>query len=137
MNSLTVGRRDGELLGDGEVGEEHEEEPQQEPNAEVLLSRTLHALDELHRIAPHHLSRLRRARVLSSPLTAPPASLLLVINTCPAACAGISRPGHTPTTLTWGGDPEPSGNSSTDQFFAWAMDACMCFMGYGCFPGLP
>ena len=37
--SLTVGRGDGELLGDGEVGEEHEEEPQQEPDAEVLLRR--------------------------------------------------------------------------------------------------
>ena len=59
--SLTVGRGDGELLGDGEVGEEHEEEPQQEPDAEVLLRRALHALDELPRIAPH-LPRLRRVK---------------------------------------------------------------------------
>ena len=64
--SLTVGRGDGELLGDGEVGEEHEEEPQQEPDAEVLLRRALHAPDELPRIAPH-LPRLRRVK---APLSA-------------------------------------------------------------------
>jgi hypothetical protein len=50
---LTVGRRDRELLGDGEVGEEHEEEAEQEANAEVLLRGALHVPDDLPRVAAH------------------------------------------------------------------------------------
>jgi hypothetical protein len=58
---LTVGSRDGKLLGDGEVHEQHEEESKQEPHAEALLTRPAQALHQLPLLTPH----------LPSPLTFP------------------------------------------------------------------
>jgi hypothetical protein len=55
---LTVGSREGKLLGDGEVREQDEEESEQEPHAEVLLTRPSQALQQLPLLAPHPVSPL-------------------------------------------------------------------------------
>lgn len=52
----TVGRGDGELLGEGEVGEEDEEEAEEEPHADVLLRRAPQALHQLGAMVVPHRS---------------------------------------------------------------------------------